>query len=114
MCDGHPKLEIQIALAALSFRHNMAKPSDATRLDAYQDLAQRQARMTEDYAQRMSGDGAPDPQKIAEAVLSLVQMPHGTRPPRTVVDPLMDTVPAANCSTIPPRPYRASYWRKWG
>ena len=46
----------------------MAKPSDATRLDAYQDLAQRQARMTEDYAQRMSGDGAPDPQKIAEAV----------------------------------------------
>lgn len=73
-----------------AFRHNMAKPSDATRLDAYQDLAQRQARMTEDYAKRMSGDGAPDPQKIAEAVVSLVQMPHGTRPPRTVVDPLMD------------------------
>ncbi len=25
--------------------------------------------MTEEYAQRMYGDGAPDPQKIAEAVV---------------------------------------------
>jgi NAD(P)-dependent dehydrogenase (short-subunit alcohol dehydrogenase family) len=71
-----------------AFRRNMAQASDAARLADYEDLAQRQARLVEKYMQRMSGADAPDPRQVAEAVVRLVEMPHGTRPPRTVVDPL--------------------------
>lgn len=41
------------------------------------------------FVQMMSGENAPDPQAVADAILTLVQTPAGSRPLRTIVDPMM-------------------------
>jgi NAD(P)-dependent dehydrogenase (short-subunit alcohol dehydrogenase family) len=73
-----------------AFRENMDSGEDTDRLQGYGRLVDLPAKMWEGFAERMAGGNAPDPQRVADAVAGLIKMPHGTRPFRTVVDPLMD------------------------
>jgi len=80
-----------------AFRSNMARAGDTDRMADYGNLTRRQQAMADDYTRRMAQADAPDPKQVADAIVALVQSPHGTRPVRTVVDPLMD---GAGCKPI--------------
>lgn len=71
------------------FFSTLEGPADAERLAGYGPLADVPAKMYEGFGKMIHGDGAPDPQAVADAVLRVVEMPAGTRPLRVVVDPLM-------------------------
>jgi NAD(P)-dependent dehydrogenase (short-subunit alcohol dehydrogenase family) len=73
-----------------AFRENMSSGEDTDRLEGYGPLIELPGKMWEGFAARMTGGDAPDPQRVADAVAGLIRMPHGSRPFRTVVDPLMD------------------------
>lgn len=73
-----------------AFRENMTSGADTERLKSYGPLAELPKKMWEGFAARVDGDAASDPRQVAQAVSGLIGMPHGTRPFRTVVDPLMD------------------------
>ena len=73
-----------------AFRDNMTNGADTDRLKGYGPLADLPAQLWKGFSERMSAAGAPEPQAVADAVADLVRMPHGTRPFRTVVDPLMN------------------------
>jgi NAD(P)-dependent dehydrogenase (short-subunit alcohol dehydrogenase family) len=83
-----------------AFSENMTSGADTDRLESYGQLADLPRKMWEGFAERMAGDAAPDPQQVANAVSGLIGMPHGTRPFRTVVDPLMDGAGAKAINTI--------------
>ena len=55
---------------------------------AYGDYANAPQELMEGFGQNLVGEGAPDPQNVAEAVAGLVNTPAGERPFRTVVDEL--------------------------
>ncbi len=71
-----------------SFMANMQRGADTERLASYGPLAELPDKMWGNFAQMMSGETAPNPQDVADAVLGLVQTSAGRRPLRTVVDPL--------------------------
>jgi NAD(P)-dependent dehydrogenase (short-subunit alcohol dehydrogenase family) len=73
-----------------AFRENMDSGADTGRLQGYGPLIDLPQKMWAGFAERMTGDAGPDPQRVADAVAALIRMPHGTRPFRTVVDPLMN------------------------
>lgn len=73
-----------------AFRENMTSGADTDRLKGYGPLVDLPRKMWEGFAERMTGDNAPDPRLVSDAVAALIRMPHGSRPFRTVVDPLMD------------------------
>ncbi len=70
------------------FWTNMFAPGDGSRLESYGPLADLPQRMMwGNLGQMFAGDNAPDPQAVADAVLTLLETPPGQRPLRTVVDP---------------------------
>ncbi|MFH1985455.1 MAG: SDR family oxidoreductase [Pseudomonadota bacterium] len=73
-----------------AFRDNMTSGADTDRLKGYGSLKALPGKMWDAFAERMAGDSAPDPQQVADAIAALIRMPHGARPFRTGVDPLMD------------------------
>jgi NAD(P)-dependent dehydrogenase (short-subunit alcohol dehydrogenase family) len=73
-----------------AFRENMSRGSDSERIKGYGPVADLPEKMSAAYAERMASSQAPDPQRVADAILNLIETPHGTRPFRTVVDDLMN------------------------
>ena len=71
-----------------SFMANMTQGADTDRLTTYGSLAELPDKLWSGFGSRLSGQDAPNPQDIADAVLRLIQTPAGKRPLRTVVDPL--------------------------
>jgi NAD(P)-dependent dehydrogenase (short-subunit alcohol dehydrogenase family) len=71
-----------------SFQANLVRPSDDPRGDTYGDFANAPTAMMQSFEQNLSGDSAPDPQSVADAVAELIDTPAGQRPFRTVVDRL--------------------------
>jgi NAD(P)-dependent dehydrogenase (short-subunit alcohol dehydrogenase family) len=71
------------------FSSRMLSPQDTARVDAYGPIKDIPDRMWGGFMEKLSAEGAPDPQEIADAVLKLVETPAGERPLRVVVDPLM-------------------------
>ena len=63
--------------------------SDLERYESYGERKDLPDRMWAGVMEAVTGDDAPDPQLVADAILDLARMPAGTRPLRTVVDPLM-------------------------
>lgn len=70
------------------FGERLLSPSDDDRLSKMGDFAHAPMQMMEAFGENMSGEGAPDPQWIADATAKLIAMEPGARPFRTVVDGL--------------------------
>lgn len=70
------------------FTARILKPADAVRSQAYGELANGPAQQIAAFEKTYKGENAPDPQMVADAILSVVNTPRGDRPFRTVVDGL--------------------------
>ena len=70
------------------FMANMAVPADAARVKSYGALSQFPEQMWSSIGEQFQGEDAPDPQVVADAILTLIETPAGRRPLRTVVDPV--------------------------
>lgn len=74
---------------ATNFMTNIENGADTERLAHYGKLADMPEKFWGGIRDSYSVDGAPNPQEVADAVATLIRTPHGQRPFRTVVDPLM-------------------------
>ncbi len=63
----------------------IGQPADHSRLAEYGDLAKIPQKMGAGFEEMFSGDTAPDPQAVADAIAKLVATPAGRRPLRTLV-----------------------------
>ncbi len=68
-----------------SFFSSVASSADQERAAEYQILAPVQQQVTDGLQEMISGDTAPNPQDVADAVAELVAMAAGARPLRTLV-----------------------------
>lgn len=68
------------------FVHNLIEPSDASRDASYGDVAKEPKARLEGFEAAMAANPAQDPQRVAEAIVDLIALPHGERPMRTAVD----------------------------
>jgi NAD(P)-dependent dehydrogenase (short-subunit alcohol dehydrogenase family) len=71
------------------FAERMLAPADADRVAAYGPIAEIPEQMWGGFIEQLQTGDAPDPQEVADAVLTLIETPAGQRPLRTVVDPFM-------------------------
>ncbi len=60
-------------------------PTHSKVLETYGQLAGVPTAMSENFAQMLQSENAPDPQLVVDAYLKLADMPFGKRPTRTVV-----------------------------
>jgi len=78
----------------------IVKPSDAGRLASYGELAGRADGMFEGNDRMLTGEDAPDPRDVADAIARLVATPAGERPLRTLVGgPMTQLVEPINRAT---------------
>lgn len=82
------------------------QPADQARVDAYGDVGKIPAAMFEQFMAMLSGEDAPNPQDIADAVAKLVAEPAGQRAARVVVgtsfgaDAINDTTAPVQSQTV--------------
>ena len=69
-----------------AFFDGMVTPEDPEREAGYGDLAKAAAMSAAGLAELLHATPAQRPERIAEAVLALLELPHGQKPFRTVVD----------------------------
>jgi len=69
-----------------AFFDGLVTPSDPGREASYGDFAQVPTMSAAGLAQMLDATPAQRPERIAEAVVALLDMPHGQKPFRTVVD----------------------------
>lgn len=60
-------------------------PTHTEVLETYGELAAVPSAMSENFAQMLQSENAPDPQWVVDAYLKLTEQPFGSRPTRTVV-----------------------------
>ncbi len=68
------------------FGRNMGTAGDEARVASYGPLAEQPRKFWEGISASISGDDAPDPQDVADAIIKLIETPAGRRPLRTAVD----------------------------
>lgn len=68
------------------FLDTMVGPSDKTTQSAYGPLAEAVAPSLEGLQQAIKNNPEQRPERVAEAVVALLELPHGEKPFRTVVD----------------------------
>lgn len=66
---------------------NLMAPDDEDRAGGYGPAAEMPARLERYFEQILTGPEAPDPERVARAIVALIELPPGLRPLRTVVDP---------------------------
>jgi NAD(P)-dependent dehydrogenase (short-subunit alcohol dehydrogenase family) len=69
-----------------AFFDGMVAPNDPDRETGYGDFAQAPGMSQAGLAQMLDATPAQRPERIAEAVVALLDLPHGRKPFRTVVD----------------------------
>ncbi|MDQ0640306.1 NAD(P)-dependent dehydrogenase (short-subunit alcohol dehydrogenase family) [Pedobacter sp. W3I1] len=69
-----------------AFLERLMRPGDPSRLESYGDVAQLPEGFFNGFQKAFAANPAQNPQLVADAVLSLIAMPYGKRPFRTVVD----------------------------
>jgi len=69
-----------------SFFGNLIKPSDSSRNEAYGELMNAPQQMGEGFGEALANNPEQDPQKVADAILELVEAPKGQKAFRTPVD----------------------------
>lgn len=68
------------------FIDKLSQPSDSARADTYGVIAALPAGFLKIFRDVFAANPTQDPQLVADAVLRLVETPHGERPFRTIVD----------------------------
>lgn len=71
------------------FWTRMESPTDPERLEGYGPLADAPGKAYAGIGEVLQGPEGPDPQRVADAALKVLETPRGARPLRVVVDPLM-------------------------
>ena len=71
-----------------NFMDNMVYGEDRERLESYGSLVEVPDKMWSAFSQAIKDENAPNPQAVADAVLHLIETQPGSRPLRTVVDPM--------------------------
>ena len=71
-----------------TFVDNLKKPSDQSRNESYGDFMAVPEAMLAGFEQAMEHNPEQRPQKVADAIVDLIDQPFGERPMRTVVDAL--------------------------
>jgi NAD(P)-dependent dehydrogenase (short-subunit alcohol dehydrogenase family) len=61
------------------------KPADVSRVSPYGEVGTILGKMGESFAHMLTGESAPNPHEVAEAIARLVDQPGGSRPARVVV-----------------------------
>ena len=69
-----------------SFFGNLIQPSDTSRAGEYGDFMNAPQQMGEGFGEALANNPEQDPQKVADAVLEIIDMPKGEKPFRTPVD----------------------------
>lgn len=72
-----------------NFWTNLEPAADTAIMTSYGALAELPGQMYGGLGQSLTGENAPNPQAVAEAILTLIETEPGQRPLRTVVDPMM-------------------------
>jgi NAD(P)-dependent dehydrogenase (short-subunit alcohol dehydrogenase family) len=70
-------------------------PGDPERAEGYGPSADLPQRLMAGFGAMFAAPNPPQPQEVADAIASLIEMPAGTRPLRTVVDRMTGRGPAA-------------------
>lgn len=83
---GVDSIIVQPGAYPTKFMTGMLLPADSSRAPGYGPLAQLPEQLAAGLAGMLSGDSAPNPQAVADAIVRLIDTPAGTRPLRTVVD----------------------------
>lgn len=71
---------------ATGFGTGMISPADEDCTKSYGELAENPEKMWSGIGKSLEGEGAPNPQDVADAIVALIEMPKAKRPLRTVVD----------------------------
>lgn len=71
-----------------SFINNLMRPSDAVRSASYGPMADAPQQSLLHFEQVLAATPAQNPQRVADAIAALIDMPAGGRPFRTTVDAL--------------------------
>ncbi|MCB0538634.1 MAG: SDR family oxidoreductase [Lewinellaceae bacterium] len=69
-----------------AFMGGMLRPSDETRNEGYGDMVHAPDASLNGYVDYLKTNPNQSPQAVADAVVALLEMPHGEKPFRTVVD----------------------------
>lgn len=69
-----------------TFMENLMHPSDQSQVSSYGDFMKAPQAMGEGFAQALANKPQQKPEIVAEAIQSLLDIPHGEKPFRTVVD----------------------------
>lgn len=69
-----------------TFIDNLMKPSDKTREAEYGDFMQAPHGMLAGFEQALEANTEQRPQKVADAISNLLEIPYGEKPMRTTVD----------------------------
>lgn len=72
---------------------HMAPPSNPDIIAEYGPVGDRLATFGEFFGRKLSGDNAPDPQEVADAIHDIIAMPPGTRPLRMTVGTMTSDPP---------------------
>ncbi len=85
---GVESLIVQPGAFGTAFHERTLQPADTERVARYGADAENPQRQMAGFEQRLSGEGAPDPQSVADAIVGLLAQNPGERPFRTIVDGL--------------------------
>lgn len=69
-----------------TFMENLLKPSDSSQSPSYGDFIKFPDKMFSSFENVLKNNPQQDPQRVADAVVELIEKPHGQRPFRTTVD----------------------------
>jgi len=69
-----------------TFVDNLMKPSDKSQEESYGDFAKFPQQMLDNFENFMKNNPQQDPQKVADTISGLIEMPKGEKPFRTTVD----------------------------
>ncbi len=87
-------------------------PADRQTVKEYEEFADKSQKIGETLGSFFSSPESPNPQDVADAVKGLIEMPHGERPLRTVVDSLSgELIEAINAVSVKNQP---EFMRRYG
>lgn len=69
-----------------TFMDNLIKPSDNSRDKSYGEFMETPKAMFDGFEKAIKANPEQRPQKVADAITNLIELPYGERPLRTVVD----------------------------
>lgn len=69
-----------------TFMENLLKPSDNSQATSYGDFMKFPEQMFSNFENVLQNNPQQDPQRVADALVELIEKPHGQRPFRTTVD----------------------------